>query len=102
MNRKTILVVLVLVALLIFALAIRPSLTKKETAAPDDTESLQQESAPSLEEAAPGEEETPADETQEHQDETPLFNGDNEDIETLDVGDEVIIDIGETEAVGGM
>ena len=102
MNRKTILVILVLVALFVIALAIRPSLTTKETAAPDNAESLQQESMLSNEEAAPGDKENPADEAQEPQGETPLFNGDNEDIETIDVGDEVIIDIGESEAVGGM
>ena len=96
MKKKMILAVLVLVALLVLVLAIRPSLKSNETAPQETTEDLQQETV------SGNDEETPADATQEHQDETPLFSDDDEDVEGIDVSDEVIIDIGENEAVGGM
>lgn len=102
--KKVILVVLVLVVLLVSAWILRSTLSEKTPATPSSTDALTMgtDSSSPMQGDTVKQEEVEAEESQGVQDVSSLFSENGDEIETIDVSDEEIIDIGETEAVGGM
>ena len=99
MLKKILLIVLILVALLLFVSFLRASqgantsqTEPTATPAPTPVVSLTPEEYDAM----------IAEELQELQNEAPLLDEEGKEIPTLNVSDEEIIEIGETEAVGGM